>query len=237
MIHTLNATLLDRLLPRILEAKITDADLVADLISDARAVGGRVLDLRGLDRTKHYPMRERCIVGGEDFGAWGWFNDKIKRRNIPKRGKARGVIPWRKLSAQLLHTTDCDMQPARLIGCPVQAGVALDTIVLCHPVNARMWHAHAANGFATGIEVVGRNGAVTDLQIELLGILMRYNDAIMSMHHARNRVLMAHRQSHWSRGGDPGPAIWRAGWQVAQDLSYTVGPVVGSGKSIPRGWM
>ena len=46
------------------------------------------------------------------------------------------------------------MHRLRFLGVPCHVAVADDgTIVLCHPLDALLWHGHAANSFSVGIEI------------------------------------------------------------------------------------
>jgi hypothetical protein len=128
------------------------------------------------------------------------------------------------------------MSPPRFLGCPVQTAIADDgTIVLCHEINALLWHAHKANRFACGVEVSGKSD-IHIRQIEPLRLLIRYiHDERMS-HCPTTMAIMAHAQSHRSRTRDCGAAVWMAGGVWAMDvLGMPLGPVVGSGTTPP--WM
>lgn len=217
-------------------------DTPHDLLLDAaKECGVKVLDLRTMDRRKHYPPREACVQNGHDFGNWGWYRDgdDIKdKKNDPLRAKPRGTIPWPSLTGVLLHTTDVDMSAPRFLGTPVQTGIAKDgTIVLCHPINAKLWHAHAANKFTCGVEVSGNKGAILPVQVEPLRALIRYIHAERQRHHAGDMVIMGHCQSHKSRKNDPGRDIWQAGGEWAiREMGLKLGPVVGSGRAVPAAW-
>ena len=237
------ATLLDLVRSQSMAGlEIKDTSPHDELLRVANGLGVRVLDLRSMSRTEHYPPRDHCIQDGHDFGKWGWFRDDDKKKNLPVRAKPRGVIPWEKLTGILLHTTDVDMTGPRFLGTPVQTGIDRDgNIILCHPVNAKLWHAHKANSFTCGIEVSGKKGAITEKQIEPLRALIRYiHDERQDHHqdhHKGDMVMMAHRQSHKSRTNDPGRAIWQAGAEWArEEFGMRIGPVVGSGKPIPPEW-
>lgn len=211
----------------------TDEPIVAGpmlrLEDAARKLGVDILDLRGMDRLKHYP-----------FPKWGYFRDDDPKRNIPQRGRARGVLPWKKRTAIMLHKTDVEeMGPHRFLGTPCHDAVANDaTIVLCHPSNAYVMGGHAANRFAIHVELADRDGELKPLQVEASHALIRFIVEDRQQHHRGRMAIMAHRQSHSSRTRDPGARIFR---QVAvpmmSELDLVLGPVVGSGKPLTQEWL
>jgi hypothetical protein len=196
---------------------------IADLHARAHAIGVDVLDLRGEPRTRHVEPR-----------IWGWFRDDDPRRNIPSRGRARGTLPWRKRTALMLHRTGVEMGSRRFLGCPCHAAIAHDgTIVLCHPLDAYVWHGHAANRFSVGVEISSQDGAITDEQTAASLLLCRTIVAEMTRHN-RLPAIMAHRQSHRFRVNDPGHEIWeRVAHPLIADYGLEIGPVVGSGRPLP----
>ncbi len=217
-------------------------------------LGGRVLDLRGWKRNKPHPFRHRCVVRDgvvmsvhkrdvlstdEDFGIWGWFGGG---ENRPKRGRAHGKIKVAKSTTTIVHTMDVDAGPARCAGIPVQNCVCQETIVLCHSIFARMWAAHAANGYSDSIEIAGKKGAITVLQIALARCLIKYILASKRRNLAligqadRQLYIGPHALSHWSRLNDCGRKIWDAlGRWAIEIFGLKCGPVVGSGK-VPK-WL
>jgi N-acetyl-anhydromuramyl-L-alanine amidase AmpD len=133
------------------------------------------------------------------------------------------------------------MGPRRFLGCPCHAAIADDaTIVLCHPCDAYVWHGHAANRFAVGVEISSADGLITDLQAAAAQALIRYIVDDLREHRgpAAPIVAMAHRQSHKSRVNDPGPYIWQdVAEPMMDELALPLGPVVGSGAAIPDRWL
>lgn len=245
-------------------------DLPIDVLrKDAKKLGVKILDLRGVPRKMHYYFRNHCVVidgkvhnltkketkkakenpdYGEvvDWGIWGVFADRKKKRrgeteehfqaerkkNQPLRGRARGEIGWDGSTTSVIHTMDVEANGPRMLGMPVQSGIEDSAdIVLCQPIHAKMWAAHAANGYSSSMEVSGRKGAATDLQIEAGRILLRYEIMEKQRHVERQRYVAPHAFSHWSRKGDPGRLIWDgiAVWGM-ENLDLKLGPVVGSGK-------
>jgi hypothetical protein len=189
-------------------------------------LGLHLLDLRGRSRTIHYDPHE-----------WGYFRDDHPKKNIPKRGRAHGVLPWQKRTAIMLHITAAKMGPRRFIGTPCHAAVADDaTVVLCHPNDAYVYHGHAANRFAVGVEISSKAGQITEMQAKAARLLVRYIVEDLRAHRGEGApiAMMAHRQSHWSRPRDPGSVVWQ---QVALPMMAALllveGPVVGSGRPIP----
>lgn len=188
---------------------------------EAEKIGVAVLDLRGMDRTIHYP-----------FPKWGYFRDKVEGKNIPKRGRARGRLPWEKRTAIMLHKTDVEeMGPRRFLGTPCHDAIANDaTIVLCHPHDAYVMHGHNANRFAIGVEFADRDGELDGLQVAASHILLRYIHEDRQAHVEGRMVIMPHAFSHWSRTRDPDGRIWRqVAVPMASDLDLVLGPVVGTG--------
>lgn len=179
-----------------------------------------VLDLRGLDRNSHYDPRD-----------WGYFSDGDPTRNIPSRGRAHGILPWRKRTAIMLHITAVHMSAKRFLGCPCHIGIADDaTVVLCHPLDAYVWHGHAANRFAVGIEISSPDGAITDLQNFVAREVVRYCVDERQSHVVGPMVIMPHAFSHRSRTNDPGREVWEGVGQWAIDeLGLGLGPIVGTG--------
>ena len=246
------ATFLDMVTPRLEPAP--PVDFIPEHVIDRRAANGPqlpidvlragslVADMRTMPRKKHYDPRERFVQNGVDFGKFGWFRDNDPRRNMPIRSTPRGTIPWPRLTGILLHITAVDMHAARFLGVPAQLGVAREidgnaAAVLMHAINTKCWHAHAANRFTLGIEVSSADGTITDAQIETLRALIRYAYTERQRNHAGRMVIMAHRQSHKSRGRDPGAIVWQQGavWAM-REFGLELGPVVGSGRSIPAIW-
>jgi hypothetical protein len=198
------------------------------LCVEASALGIGLLDLRGLSRLEHY-----------DPGQWGWFRDDNPKKNIPKRARARGVLPWSKRTAVMLHRTGVNMGPGRFLGCPCHDAIADDgTIVLCHPHDAYLWHGHAANRFSVGVEVSSEDGTITERQAVAGRLLLQYVVEDLDAHRSKTPVMMAHRMSHWSRPDDPGAYIWQElAVPTMRKNRMKLGPVVGSGKAIPKRWL
>lgn len=186
----------------------------------------RVVDLRGMDRMIHYAPAD-----------WGWFRRGTRKKNVPKRGRARGVLPWKKRTAIMLHTCAVDMRAPRFLGCPCHDGISQDgAIVLCHPHNARVFHGHSANGFSIGVEISGKR-TIADKQIKSARILLRYIVEDRQEHHEGQMAIVAHCMSHRSRINDPDAQIWRElGVWAIDVLGLKLGPVVGSGRPIPEAW-
>jgi len=183
-----------------------------------------------MSRTVHYDPKK-----------WGWFRDDSPKRNIPKRGRARGRLPWEKRTALMLHQTACRMGPHRFLGTPCHCGVADDgTIVLCHPSDAYVWHGDTANRFAVGLEISTPDGQITDLQAAAARLLARYCIEDIREHRGpiASIVVMGHCQSQGRKPNDPGPYIWqRVAIPVMDRFSLDVGPVVGNGIRIPARWL
>lgn len=226
-----------------------DGEPLRILKAELADIGVKLLDLRRHDRTAHYKPKGRCIVDGVDFGAWGYFSKpknkdgslkfpQDKGKNVPRRSKVRGVIPWESLTSILFHLTAVRMSAPRFLGVPVQDGVAHDgTVVLCHELNDKLWHAHAGNSFSSGIEVSSKKGEISPTQVLALQALVRYKHAERQRHHAGPMVVNAHRQTSSTRPNDPGRDIWQAGAVYAmRELGLTEGPVVGTGKPIRNSW-
>lgn len=186
----------------------------------------RIVDLRGHDRLIHYNRDD-----------WGWFRGGTSKRNIPKRGRARGVLPWKNRTAIMLHTCAVDMRAPRFLGCPCHDGISQDgAIVLCHPHNAYLHHGHSANRFSIGVEISGTR-TITDKQIKAARILLSYIVDERQEHHEGQMAICGHRQSHRSRVNDPDAQIWRElGVWAIDVLGLKLGPVVGSGRPIPEAW-
>jgi len=199
------------------------------LQESARELGVVIYDFRGMNRLEHYPTK-----------IWGYFRDKTRGKNIPKRGRARGRLPWEKRTAIMLHRTDVEeMGPHRFLGTPCHGAVANDaSIVLCHPNDALVYHGHAANRFSVGIELSDSDGALTEKQVAASLILVRYVHEDLMAHRDRDVVMMAHRQSRDDRTGDPGGKIFRqVGVPAMNELGMRLGPVVGSGTELPPDWL
>lgn len=181
-------------------------------------------DYRDLDkwpRDKVYPWRE-----------YGWPGDK-------SRAMPSGRLPWERLDTLVLHTTDTGgLGPQRFLGVPAHAGIDRDGgIVLCHDLDRRLPHAHAANRYSTGLEVSGKR-TITAEQVEAGRLYIRW------WHHrvrqqkkatARTLYIAPHRHSHWSRRKDPDREVWEALGEWAIDAGLCeLGRVVGSGVRVPE---
>ena len=205
-------------------------DLAMKRLEDsAKDLGVKIYDFRGMDRLKHYPTKP-----------WGWFRDKDPKRNIPKRGRARGRRKWNNCTAIMLHRTAVEwMGPHRFLGTPCHGAVSDDaSIVLCHPNDALVFHGHRANSFSVGIELSDANGSLTEAQVASALVLVRYTYEDLLAHRDRDVVMMAHRQSRKSRTGDPGGEISRqVGVPAMNELGMRLGPVVGSGTDLPDEWL
>lgn len=186
----------------------------------------RVVDLRGMDRMIHYDPED-----------WGWFRGGTRKKNVPRRGRARGTLPWEKRTAIMLHTCAVDMRSPRFLGCPCHDGISQDgAIVLCHPHNALVYHGHSANRFSIGVEISGKR-TITDKQIKSARILLRFITEERQEHHEGQMAIVAHRMSHRSRVNDPDAQIWRElGVWAIDVLGLKLGPTVGSGRTIPIDW-
>ncbi len=199
------------------------------LEESARELGVVIYDFRGMDRLIHYPTK-----------VWGYFRDKTRGKNIPKRGRARGRRKWKNCTAVMLHRTDVEeMGPHRFLGTPCHDAVANDaSIVLCHPHDAYIMGGHTANSFAVHLELSDADGELLELQVAAALILVRYVHEDLLAHRDRDVVMMAHRQSHKSRTGDPGARIFQqVGVPAMNELGMRLGPVVGSGTQLPDEWL
>lgn len=225
-------------------------DPEAQLKHRAEKDGISVLDLRGLSRSQLYRAKDVCVVRSgavisvqedevldtdETYGKWGYFRVKrdgewTYRDAPPTRGKAHGTRPWKKMVSTVVHTAAAELNAARFIGIPAQHGIADDaTIVLCHPINAYMWHANAANKFSDGIEISGK-GTITAKQTKAVQILLRYIDDVKAGKGVETRFITPHAFSQKRKPNDCGPDIWPVTGQWAQDnLGMKLGPVVGKG--------
>lgn len=184
-------------------------------------IGADFRDYGDWKRDEKYPGKE-----------FGWPTNK-------KRGRSRGSRPWEKMTAILLHTTGCGgMHRKRFLGVPAHMGVCTEaTAVLMHPLNAYLYHAHTANKFSMGIEIAGESD-ITDAQIITARAVVRYCYEERQRMHEGPMVIMGHRMSHSSRSNDPGAKIWKEVGVWAMDtLQIKMGPVVGSGKTIPDSWL
>ena len=199
------------------------------LQESARELGVRVYDFRGMNRLEHYPTK-----------TWGWFRDDEPKRNIPKRGRARGRRKWKNVTAIMLHRTAVEeMRPHRFLGTPCHGAVANDaSIVLCHPHDAYVMHGHNSNKFSVGIELADADGELDEMQVAASLILVRYVYEDLLAHRDRDVVVMAHRQSRDDRTEDCGWRIFQqVGVPAMNELGMRLGPVVGSGTELPEKWL
>ncbi len=187
------------------------------------------------------------MPGAQDFGPWGWFGgkktyDEAKghERNAPKRGRTRGRLKWSRVTNLVLHTMAVHATAPRCVGMPVHHAVAKDgTIVLLQSIRGRMWHAHHANGFSSGLEISGKS-SIADHQIGPVRALIRYDIAskrrnLGLLGLSQRQTISPHAFSHSSRGQDCGRVPWlECGVWAMGELGLELGPVVGSGKR--PGW-
>lgn len=168
-----------------------------------------------------------------DPKVYGWPKNK-------KRGQPYGSRPWEKTTCFFLHTTAVGgMGKNRGLGIPAHLYVPEEpAIVLLHQMERLVAHGHRANRFTVGCEVSGKSNWDTASQVERVRTLIRYFQACR-FHHIEEGTpcyIGAHRQSHRSRVNDPGFEIWRGcGEWAIEELNFRLGPVVGSGRSIPDG--
>ena len=230
-------------------------DTVEELADEIEALGLKFRDFRGWKRDKKYPSKPY------GYSRTGGLNRK--------QGRAHGTLPWEKRTAVMLHCTGTQreaMHVDRFVGVPCHIAVASDGVSVCHPLNAYLYHGHAANRFAVGIEVSGPGGQYDeypDVQLEAARIVVRYcNNVLVSRNPLGDAgtlgespilgpdgmpiregapwrpAIMAHRQSHESRVRDPGLVIWREVGQWGRtELGMPLGPVVGSGNEIHEPWL
>jgi hypothetical protein len=223
-----------------------DASEVADVLAGASAVDAEHVPIVGLptsaiERLKSTPN----VYVSRDFRATGrgaqW--DRVreydpKRYGWPKnmkRGQARGMLAWEKVTTIVLHTSGVNgMHPDRWLGVPTHVAVANDaTIVLCHELNAYLWAAHAANHYSCSLEIAG-DKTITEAQIVSGRAALRY--MVDELRERRSGIVYVapHRFSHRSRAQDCGPEIWEAlGDWAMNELDCELGPVVGSGRALP----
>ena len=200
------------------------------------------LDAEFRDLTKH----DRSVE--HDPKVWGYFKDKRDRDNDGNskeytsrfpcdRGRSYGPRPWSRVTAVMLHTTAEEMGWRRFVGLPAQLGVSHDDCaLLLFPLQDLVYHGHSlASRFSVGLEISGES-ACTEKQVGIARALVRYavHEILNNGGGVNGRVaIMAHRQSHRSRGNDPGRQIWRdVGEWAITELGCTLGPVVGTGRSV-----
>lgn len=196
-------------------APITEGTAEERLRAAVADLGCEVHDFRGWDRSIMYPREYGYFRDKGDFDHDG--NTKEYGRFPPLRGKASGVLPIERLSTMVLHTTDSIMSWRRFLGTPCTIGISDDpAIVLCHPVLARLAHAHSANAFSNGMEISGKKGDATELQLKLAWLAMVYWHEVVSELREQaiadgkrlvaSRLCVApHRLYHDTRRNDPDP--------------------------------
>jgi len=170
---------------------------------------------------------------------YGWPKNK-------KRGRSHGTIPWERITTIVIHTAGVNepprmrgnkpsgMHPDRWLGVPCHTAVANDgTIVLCHPLNAYLYAAHAANRYSCSLEIAG-NQTITEYQVPAARAALRYMAAELRRHRPGPVKVIPHRFSHLSRVDDPGEEIWQLVGEWGQrELGLVIGDVVGSGRPLP----
>lgn len=216
-------------------AEITRGTPEEQLRNAVAACGCRVVDFRGWGRTKLY---------GKEYGSFrdkgdadGDGNTKEYGRFPPLRGAAVGRIKIEKLSTLVIHTADVVMPHRRFLGTPCTIGISDDDcVVLCHSVLARIAHAHTANPFSGGLEISGKDGAATEIQIKLARLAVRYwfdeVSRLRASAEEQGRRMVAsrlcvapHRLYHDTRREDPGPRIWsHVGEWAKRDLGMGEAP-------------
>ncbi len=183
------------------------------------------------------------------------------------RGAAHGTRPIESVTATCWHQSAAVLGNfRRYLGVPCHAAVMRDgDVVLLHPLEAYVWHGHAANKFSVGVEIdcraAGTEGnprtfwrslrekflgktyeslvrEATDVQLESALSLGVYLTEELERWGGTMKAQMFHRNSHSSRTSDPGSRIARAvALPLAEKFSQEYGgPVVGSGRAIPDSW-
>lgn len=185
---------------------------------------------------------EVSVVDYRDLKAWP--RDKVypKEYGYP-RNKVRAqpasltLRPWATITTFMLHTTAVGgMTDKRGLGIPAHLYLPKESaIVLCHEMERRLAHGHAANKFTVGLEISGVSDWDAPSQIVRARALLRYFQSVRRLHVGPEAkcYVMAHRMSHSSRVRDPGKRIWQdAGEWAIEELGFELGPVVGSGTSV-----
>lgn len=222
-----------------------DADEVAAVLSGSAEVDTERVPARDdvadepLDRLRASTIVSRDFRAAGHGAQWdrvreydpkiyGWPKNK-------KRGQARGVLPWEKVTTIILHTSGVNgMHPDRWLGVPTHVAVANDaTVVLCHELNTYLWAAHAANRYSCSLEIAG-NKTISEAQVKSGRAALRYMVAELRSRRPGPVHIAPHRFSHRSRAQDCGAEIWEAlGEWAMRELSCELGPVVGSGRGLP----
>lgn len=107
-----------------------------------------------------------------------------------------------------------------------------------HPFDVRLFAANGLNRETINIEVAGKfgkNSKITAVQAAGVRKAIAFARSQGSKEGAKITKIWAHRQSWDKRGGDPGPAIWKAG-ALRSGLTRPVFETRGSGKPIPAAW-
>lgn len=193
-------------------------------------LGVELLDFRDLalwPRKKEY-----------DTKTYGWPKNK-------GRGHPYGSRDIRLRNTFMLHTTAVPgMNRNRGLGIPAHALIPEEeAISLLHQIERLLAHANTANKFTYGCEVSGKSDWDTQSQID------RARRLIVYFKESRERqlrliydeegeelkhLIMPHRFSHKSRVNDCGYQIWRdCGEWAIEEHGFYLGPVVGSGRSLP----
>ncbi len=152
-------------------------------------------------------------------------------------------------------------------GVPAHAVVGVDAVYLLWDPTVVLWHGHAANRWTIGIEIDCRAARIegddrtvwlsrrdkaarrtasdvlreaTNAQLDAAASLCRYYDGLRDSHDSGGpTAVIAHRQSHRSRVGDPGSRIWqgvKARLADEPDIEFPEDETWGSGKPIPEEW-
>ncbi len=195
-----------------------------DLSQWCSANAFELIDFRDLQQ---WPRRKTYT---KDYG----YPRNKSRADPPKRGIRRD---WQGITTLMLHTTGVSgMTAKRGVGIPCHMFLPkAKAVVLCHELELLLYHGHAANKFSVGLEIAGASAWDTDDQVDRAKALLRYFQAVRRAYVGENAkcFVMAHRQSHASRGKDPGKPIWRdVGEWAIEELGFEIGPVVGTGRSI-----
>jgi len=197
------------------EAPITRGTPEEELRKAVAELGCEVVDFRGWDRSKLYPKEYGYFRDKGDYDHDG--NTKEYGRFPPLRGKASGRLRIDRLSTMVLHTADTIMSAKRFLGTPCTIGISDEpAVVLCHPILSRLAHAHSANSFSNGMEISGKDGNATELQLQLAWLAMVYwhaettrlrEEAIAEgKRMVASRLCVApHRLFHDTRRNDPDP--------------------------------
>lgn len=169
----------------------------------------------------------------------GWPRNK-------KRGHPYGRRNIKYRNTFMLHTTAvAGMGHTRGLGIPAHGYIPKDEhIVLLHQIERLVAHGHSANKFCYGCEVSGKSDWDVESQIARCRQLVIYfkesrERALLEEYNKKGRELkhfiMPHRFSHKSRVHDCGIEIWRdVGEWAIEELGFSLGPVVGSGKALPK---